>query len=1294
MAEKNSLWKNIRNKAKQNKRTGATPKEPTKEMLDQEKKIKASYAVGGTIGEDGDGKPLKKDSTLSNIYNKYPAFRNMGNVTLKADTGFTKENTGIGEIEYFSPTQDTITYPTKYKYPHPNLGTHGIVYNPNINNVEEAVRLDLLHGMPISDKVYAKHRDEFGKSFKKENQEDIDYWWNKDKEEYGDLDGKESYEKNYIDGIARGLLLQGKPEDMGYSTEANKYYLQSPEISKRKKQLENYLKTGKGYVLPEVEIFSDQSLAKGGYMYAKGGTIGEEGIPYRPLAMPMENYQPEVENSFDFRSTLKKARSNKINLGLQEYDGRNDRRLEFNPYLNVITPTPNTYVYSGGVDADLNLLNKNNNRLSLTGGLGTGIVKHPGGSEYIGVEPSVGLSFTRKFNNGGTIGGFNMAHPRNLARAKTALNKAKGMVAAEVLPEVVNAYGGYIYADGGPLKKDLYDNPIESKIVNDPTSDRSYYDTRLDQIMLGTDYDQMDDYSRERLLAHENFHGKQFKKGYSTLLPTRTTYKEPSMVSNDETYYTYHNRQRTEIKKLNSDFKKENNSFNFVPDDIVFDKVTDTAQYYDPTTIEGEAKFYEDLGADISEENKNNTEYKYGGTMKKRFKKRLAIGGMLPDQDASNAQALGQFAQLQAIQDTGQGMVQNWSDNYLSDRGFDQGEIDIVNKTGGRDLAKIPGVAMAVGTFNAVTGRTKDALADYRLNKQKDETQRANDFNDYSGYAQDAQVTFAQGGDISMLEGPSHAEGGIQLTNNAEVEGGEVKADDFILSDRLGDKNGTFAEQMKKEIKKGSPLRDSQNDTYSKFRIMNKKNKLVAMNKAALSDMENIMMAEASGESPQAMFAMGGYLKRKKMMYNGGNMPGPGKKKLINPLDYPNLFTPYESPVIPDDLKKEDAIMVDLLDAEEYATAPEVVKRTNNAWGWRQPLPEDRANLIKEYEDYRLEKGLSTTNTTVNNVQTTPSETFGPNPNYAKFDNQTDIANIEDLPGYAPEVNLNPIEAGLSSGPPVSNLDVYQEPKFAFSQAAPDYFQTLPKKTPVETGGLKGGVQPMPIVQAPSITQDTGTDAPNSKFGMDAMDYGSIAAGAAGGLSQLYYGLKGPDEVRDAKLNLARASKINLTRAKRLASQEIDSSFNLLDQDLAQTAASAGNYASNRLASAIKRARTKAENNARLSESEETQNVGIQNQLNQYNSQVLNQQEQLNLGQEDKRVQEKDSARMAVTEGFNNIGQSVGQGNRDRRAYAWQDELANEWMGTDNFVTDSEGNRFFVNKDGKLVRKNKKTNTK
>jgi hypothetical protein len=53
MAEKNSLWKNIRNKAKQNKRTGTKPKKPSAEMLKQERKIKASYANGGDMYPNG-----------------------------------------------------------------------------------------------------------------------------------------------------------------------------------------------------------------------------------------------------------------------------------------------------------------------------------------------------------------------------------------------------------------------------------------------------------------------------------------------------------------------------------------------------------------------------------------------------------------------------------------------------------------------------------------------------------------------------------------------------------------------------------------------------------------------------------------------------------------------------------------------------------------------------------------------------------------------------------------------------------------------------------------------------------------------------------------------------------------------------------------------------------------------------------------------------------------------------------------------------------------------------------------
>jgi predicted lipid-binding transport protein (Tim44 family) len=63
--EKNSLWKNIRNKAKENKRTGATPKKPTAEMLKQERKIKAnSKMMGGMLGGAKAGPTFKTNSGL------------------------------------------------------------------------------------------------------------------------------------------------------------------------------------------------------------------------------------------------------------------------------------------------------------------------------------------------------------------------------------------------------------------------------------------------------------------------------------------------------------------------------------------------------------------------------------------------------------------------------------------------------------------------------------------------------------------------------------------------------------------------------------------------------------------------------------------------------------------------------------------------------------------------------------------------------------------------------------------------------------------------------------------------------------------------------------------------------------------------------------------------------------------------------------------------------------------------------------------------------------------------------
>jgi len=63
--EKNSLYLNIRNKAAENKRTGATPKKPTSEMLKQERKIKAnSKMIGGMLGSPTAGPTFKVNNGL------------------------------------------------------------------------------------------------------------------------------------------------------------------------------------------------------------------------------------------------------------------------------------------------------------------------------------------------------------------------------------------------------------------------------------------------------------------------------------------------------------------------------------------------------------------------------------------------------------------------------------------------------------------------------------------------------------------------------------------------------------------------------------------------------------------------------------------------------------------------------------------------------------------------------------------------------------------------------------------------------------------------------------------------------------------------------------------------------------------------------------------------------------------------------------------------------------------------------------------------------------------------------
>jgi len=99
------------------------------------------------------------------------------------------------------------------------------------------------------------------------------------------------------------------------------------------------------------------------------------------------------------------------------------------------------------------------------------------------------------------------------------------------------------------------------------------------------------------------------------------------------------------------------------------------------------------------------------------------------------------------------------------------------------------------------------------------------------------------GGDIDSIEGPSHAQGGIQMGVNAEVEGGEARAGDYIFSDQL--EHPDFPKTLDSVLLEPHQFATHQNNTYtSNFKarvdtIINKTSKHAYLNFANLKLVKN-----------------------------------------------------------------------------------------------------------------------------------------------------------------------------------------------------------------------------------------------------------------------------------------------------------------------------------------------------------------------------------------------------------------------------------------------------------------------
>ena len=245
-----------------------------------------SPAWGGQF-EDGGDIPQAQDGTLEKIYSKWPALKKLGNVTIKPDESFTKEKTKAGDIEFFSPDTPQVTYSSGYVAPHPGPGTYGILYNP-INNNEQNIRLDMLHGMPEADSHFRRLRNSFERSVKHSDiHKSMNHWYDKDKESGNAEDGRKRWMDNYVDGQIRTLLYEGDRSKQNYSDEEANELLAHPKIKKKFDKLNSYLQKGQfGTSLPGATGHMYARYNEGGAMpggfdfnYPRTGEIPSNG-PY------------------------------------------------------------------------------------------------------------------------------------------------------------------------------------------------------------------------------------------------------------------------------------------------------------------------------------------------------------------------------------------------------------------------------------------------------------------------------------------------------------------------------------------------------------------------------------------------------------------------------------------------------------------------------------------------------------------------------------------------------------------------------------------------------------------------------------------------------------------------------------------------------------------------------------------------------------------------------------------------------------------------------------------------------
>ena len=140
------------------------------------------------------------------------------------------------------------------------------------------------------------------------------------------------------------------------------------------------------------------------------------------------------------------------------------------------------------------------------------------------------------------------------------------------------------YGGGLPKAQDGFNKRLPDVQYN--TKQGSQYDPITQTVYI--DFNDPED--PNKLLNHELWHHYQNANNWLRIPEDFPTMQKPQTPASDDEFQNYYNRKLNDVNELGEGFKNRYPEFNFVPNDVIYDRKLNDVQYQQPWTMEGEGR--------------------------------------------------------------------------------------------------------------------------------------------------------------------------------------------------------------------------------------------------------------------------------------------------------------------------------------------------------------------------------------------------------------------------------------------------------------------------------------------------------------------------------------------------------------------------------------------------------------------------------------------------------------------------------------------------------------------------------